>query len=121
MTSSSKSLYYFGIYVLVTGVTICIFPDQFISILKLPEISISWTRFIGLLVIIIGGYDIVSGRNNVETLIKASIYLRLLFFVGVLLLFYSGQMTNKILPLGIIDLFGAIWTAISIKAESKNK
>ena len=121
MTNSSKSLYYFGIYVLVTGVTICIFPDQFVSILKLPEIPTSWARFIGLLVIVIGGYDILSGRNNVKTLIKASIYLRLLFFLGVLVLFLSGQMTNKILPLGIIDLIGAIWTALSISAESKSK
>jgi hypothetical protein len=27
-------------------------------------------------------------------------------------------MTKEILPLGIIDLLGAIWTAISLKSES---
>ncbi len=121
MTKSAKSLFYFGIYVLVTGVTLCFIPDKFISILKLPEIPISWARFIGFLTIIIGSYDILSGRNNVKPLIKASIYLRLFFFLGVLFLFFSGQMTKEILPIGVIDLIGAIWTALAINTELKNK
>lgn len=116
MTKSAKSLYYFGFYVLLTGIIICIIPDKFISLLKLPEIPTAWARVIGLLVIIIGCYDILNGRNNVKPLIKASIYLRILFFIGILVLFISGQMTTEILPLGIIDLLGAIWTALSLKA-----
>ena len=118
MTKSAKSLYYFGFYVLLTGIIICIIPDKFMSLLKLPEITTAWARVIGLLVIIIGSYDILNGRNNVKPLIKASIYLRILFFIGISVLFITGQMTKEILPLGIIDLLGAIWTALSLKAES---
>ncbi len=118
MTKSAKSLYYFGLYVLLTGLIICIIPDKFVSLLKLPEISIAWARIIGLLVIIIGSYDILNGRNNNIPLIKASIYLRLFFFLGILALFITGQMPIEILPLGIIDLLGAIWTALSIKGAS---
>jgi hypothetical protein len=117
MTKSAKSLYYFGFYVLLTGIIICIVPDKFISLLKLPEIPIAWARVIGLFIIIIGCYDILNGRNNVKPLIKASIYLRILFFIGIFVLFISGQMPKEILPLGIIDLVGGIWTALSLKAE----
>jgi hypothetical protein len=119
MTRSAKSLFYFGIYVLLTGVTICIIPAKFISILKLPEIPIPWARLIGLLAIIIGSYDLLSAQNNIKPLIKASIYLRLFFFAGVLVLFISGEMPKEILPLGIIDLLGAIWTIFAINLESK--
>lgn len=118
MTKSAKSLYYFGFYVLLIGIIICIVPDMFISLLKLPEIPSAWARVIGLLTIIIGSYDILSGRNNVKPLIKASIYLRILFFIGILVLFISGQMTKEILPLGVIDLLGAVWTALALKSES---
>ncbi len=117
MNKSAKSLYYFGFYVLLTGIIICIIPDKFISLLQLPEIPTTWARVIGLLVIIIGSYDILNGLNNVKPLIKASIYLRTLFFIGILILYISGQMTKEILPLGIIDLLGAIWTALSLKKE----
>jgi len=117
MMKSANSLFYFGIYVLVTGLTLCFIPDKFIAILKLPEIPLSWARLIGFLAIIIGCYDIISGRNNIRPLVKASVYLRLFFFLGVLFLFLSGQMTKEILPIGIIDLIGAIWTALAIRAE----
>lgn len=117
MTKSANSLFYFGVYVLLIGLTLCLVPDKFIAILKLPEIPLSWARLIGFLAIIIGGYEIISGRNNIRPLIKASIYLRLFFFLGVMFLFLSGQMTKEILPIGIIDLIGAIWTALAMRAE----
>ena len=121
MTKSAKSLFYFGMYVLLTGITICLVPDKFISILKLPDIPMPWARLIGLLVIIIGCYDILNGKNNVKPLIKVSIYLRIFFFIGILLLFTTGQMPKEILPIGVIDLLGAIWTFLSINSESKVK
>lgn len=119
MTKSAKSLFYFGIYVLLTGITLCIIPGKFISLFNLPEIPVPWARFIGLLAIVIGCYDLLSGYNSVKPLIKASVYVRVLFFTGVLLLFVSGQMPKEILPIGIIDLLGALWTAIAFNAEAK--
>lgn len=118
MTKSAKSLYYFGFYVLLTGIIISIFPGMFISLLKLPEIPTGWARVIGLLAIVIGCYDILNGRNNVTPLIMASVYVRLFFFAGILLLVISGQMTKAILPLGIIDMLGALWTALLLKKEA---
>lgn len=117
MTKSAKSLYYFGFYVLLTGLIICIMPDKFVSLLKLPEVPAAWARVIGLLAIIIGLYDILNGRNNVKPLIRASVYIRILFFLGILALFLSGQMPKEILPLGIIDLLGATWTAFALRGE----
>ncbi len=119
MTKSAKSVFYFGVYVLLTGMLVYIIPEQFISLLKLPDIPLPWAKFIGLLTIIIGSYDIICGRNNVVPLIRASVYLRLFFFTGVLLLFITGQMPKEILPLAIIDLAGAVWTMLALNAESK--
>ena len=119
MTKSGKSVFYFGIVAVLNGVIFCIIPEQLISILKLPEISAAWARVIGLLVIVIGSYEIISGRNNLKPLIKGTIYMRLFFFTGIMVLFVSGQMPKEILPLAIIDLLGAVWTIFSLKAETK--
>jgi len=119
MTKSGKSVFYFGIYVILMGVLVCLVPAELISILKLPEIPTAWAIFMGLLVIVIGCYDIIGGRNNLKPLIKGSIYLRLFFFTGVLVLFISGQMPKEIILLGVIDLVGAVWTIFSLKAETK--
>ena len=101
------------------GVLVWVIPEQFISIFKLPEIPVAWLRVIGLLAIILGSYDIVSGRNNLQPLIKASIYMRLFFFAGIIVLVVSGQMPKEVIPLGITDLLGAVWTILALKAETK--
>ena len=118
MTKSARSLYYFGFYVLLTGLVICIVPGKFISLLKLPALAEGWARVIGLLAIIIGCYDILNGRNNVRPLVKASVFIRIFFFLGILTLVVAGQMPKEILPLGIIDLAGAVWTALALKGEA---
>ena len=119
MTKSGKSVFYFGIYGILVGVVVCLIPEQFISILKLPDIPTAWARVIGLLGIILGSYDIISGRNNLQPLIKGTIYMRLFLFAGIIVLFVTGQMPKEILPLGITDLLGAVWTILSLKAEVK--
>jgi hypothetical protein len=120
MTKSSKSVFFFGIYLLLTGIFLCALPQKFISILSLPEIPTAWARLIGVLVIILGSYYVIAGRNNLKPLITGTIYLRLFFFAAVMILFVSGQMPKEILPLGVIDLLGAVWTMLSVKADAKD-
>lgn len=119
MTKSGKSVFFFGIYLLLTGVVLCFIPESFISILKLPEIPTAWARLLGILVLILGSYYIVSGRNDLKPFINATIYLRMFFLAGTIVLFATGQMPMEILPLGVIDLIGALWTMFSVKAEAK--
>jgi len=116
MSKSGKSLFYFGWYVLLTGILLLIIPNTFIETLKLPDIATGWARIIGLLVIIIGVYDILNGRNNVKPLIIASVYVRFFFAAGVAVLFFSGETTKEVLPLGAIDALGAVWTIIALRS-----
>lgn len=120
MTNYGKSLFYFGIYILVTGLFILFLPNQFLELLKLPPLSTGWARMLGLVVIIIGGYDFVSGYNSIRVFASASVYLRAFFFIGVLVLFLLNEMPKEVLPFGIIDLAGAIWTYIALNRSSKN-
>lgn len=119
MTNYGKSLFYFGIYILFTGLFILFLPNLFLDILKLPPLSTGWARTLGLIVIVVGGYDVVSGYNNVRVFAKTSVYLRTIFFIGVLLLFLLNEMPKEVLPFGIIDLAGAIWTYTALKTTAK--
>jgi hypothetical protein len=117
MTNAAKSVFYFGFYVLLIGVFLLAIPQTFLSALKLPVIPDGWSRIIGLLAVIIGVYDVVSGKNNLLPAIKASVYLRFFFFLGVLLLIVSDQMPKEALPLGLIDAAGAIWTLLALRSN----
>jgi hypothetical protein len=118
MSRSAKSVFYFGIYLLLIGVLLASIPQQFITTLQLPAMPDAWARLLGVLVLILGGYYLIGGRNNLSPFIKATVYLRLLFVAATIVLFASGAMPKEILPLGIIDLLGAVWTQLSLKADA---
>ncbi|MBK7359803.1 MAG: DUF2065 family protein [Saprospiraceae bacterium] len=118
MTQSGKSLFYFGIYTAIAGILFLLVPETLINMFQLPALPNGWARFIGLLVLVIGLYDLLCGRYDIKIYIKASVYLRFGFFVGCLLLISTGQMPLNLLMLGIVDALGATWTAFALKAES---
>lgn len=117
MTSAGKSVFYFGIYVLLIGTLLLAIPSTFLATLKLPAIPDGWTRVIGLLAVIIGVYDLVSGRNNLLPAIRASVYLRFFFCLGILLLIVTAQMPKEALPLGLIDAVGSVWTLLALRSN----
>lgn len=121
MTPSGKSLFYFGIYVASTGILLIMIPDIFTALTHLPPMPTGWSSVVGLLTLVIGTYDILCGKGDIKPLIKASIYVRLGFALGTILLVASGEMPITLILLGLIDALGALWTAMALKSEvSKN-
>lgn len=119
MKQSAKSLFFFGLYVVITGLVCLLSPDTLISMLQLPEVAKGWSSVIGLLVLVIGAYDVFAGRNGVEPMIKISVPVRLGFAAGTVLLVLLGQMPATLIVLGGADALGALWTAMALRAESK--
>ena len=56
MTAASKSVYYFGLYLYLTGITLIFIPNLFLSTLGLPETHEVWIRVVGVLAMVIGFY-----------------------------------------------------------------
>lgn len=121
MTKSGKSLFYFGIYAALTGLLFIVSPETLTSLAQLPSIPTGWASVIGLLALVIGSYDIFCGQANISALIKVSVYVRLGFALGTVLLFISGQMPVSILLFGGVDALGALWTFLALKSENAGK
>lgn len=118
MTKSGSTLYYFGIYVAITGLSILWVPDTLTTMLKLPNITNGWSGVIGLLALVIGTYDIFSGKNDIKLFVRASVYVRIGFTLGTILLVVFQQMPATLILLGGVDALGALWTAMALKSES---
>ena len=89
MSKAAKSLFVFSLYAIVMGLAFLAVPEILISILKLPPLSSGWARAIGLLVLVIGVYENVSARSESLPMIKASVYARFGFALGMLILIFS--------------------------------
>ena len=120
MTKAGKSLFYFGVYVALLGAAFIAVPQLLLQLVKLPPMPAGWARVVGLLAFIIGTCDILCGKNNITLIIRASVYIRLCFIAGIILLVLTGQMPLQTLLFALPDLLGVIWTAIALKQESTN-
>lgn len=117
MTRAGNSLFWFGKFIFLTGLLFAVIPQSIISLMNLPDIPTNWARFIGLIVMVIGTYDMICGRWDVLQFIKASVYVRFGFALGTIVFFVFELMPVTILLFGAADALGAIWTLFALKAR----
>ena len=117
MTPAAKSVYYFGFYLYLLGVTLIFIPNFLLKTIGLPETNEVWIRVVGLLVLLIGFYYHQAGAKNISVFIPLTIPTRIMVFVT-FLAFALLQMAGPVLAgFGAIDLAGAIWTFMALKKK----
>ena len=115
MNPASRSLHYFGFYLLVTGVTLTVAPNLLLSLFGIPETSEIWIRVLGTVVFTLGlGYVVMAPANN-RLFLTFSVYARSFVFV-----MFAAFVALRLAPwqlslFGIVDLAGAIWTYTGLK------
>jgi hypothetical protein len=117
MTTSGKSVFYFGLYVLLSGILFLVIPEKIISLNGFPPLQQGWSTAIGCLALVIGAYDTYAGKNNVLPMIRFSVYVRIGFCIATVLVVVSGQMPATFIGFGVIDAIGALITASLLKKE----
>lgn len=114
MKNTALSLQLFGLYAIATGVTFLLYP-AITTTLGLPPLLDGWTRLIGLLACALGVYYVVNAAYL--PFAKASVVVRCLFGLGTLYLFLAAQMPAAILTFGVVDVIGAIFTALTLRKK----
>ena len=115
MSAAGRSLFVFGIYMMILGILMVVVPNVLLGVLGLPSTSEVWIRVAGMLVIIIGFYDLQAGRKGLNDFLLWSIIARtsvILFFAAFVLL---GFVKPILIVFGAIDLIGAAWTLIALQ------
>jgi hypothetical protein len=116
MTSAARSVFVFGIYVAVIGVAFVLIPNVMLALVFLPATEEVWIRVIGMLLLILSFYYIQAARNDMTDFLRWTVYARstvVLFLIAFVVLGFAGP---GLLPFGIIDLAGAIWTGMALRS-----
>ena len=115
MTAAAKSIFYFSLYLYVTGITLIFIPNLFLRTVLLPETTEVWIRVVGVLVLLIGFYYHRNAVSNTVSFFKLTIPARLF----VLLAFSAFALLKFVSPVliffGVIDALGALWTWSALK------
>ncbi len=110
MTKASKSVYYFGFYLLATGLTLVFVPNMLLSMFGIEPTSEVWIKVVGALAFAIGLYYILVAPANNETFLKATVYNRVLIAVWFAFFVAMGWVQWQLVLFGGVDLLGAAWT-----------
>lgn len=118
MSPAAKSVYFFGFYLYLIGLTLMIVPNFFLTTIQLPETNEVWIRIVGVLVFCIGFYYHRIGAGNITEVIKMTITARL-FVCLVFTVFVAAKIGPVILLFfGAVDLLGALWTWLALKRSN---
>ncbi len=115
MTAASRSVYYFGFYLLLTGVTLTVFPNLLLAMVQIPETTEVWIRILGAVVFTLGVYYVVMAPANNALFMRLTVYLRWSIFMWFVIFVVIGFAPLQLLLFGFIDLAGAVWTYTAMK------
>ncbi len=115
MSKAARSLFVFGIYLIVIGLGFILTPNLVLRLFGFPETSEPWIRVMAMLLLFLAYYYIFASRKELTEFIRITVYVRasvILFFAAFVLLDLAQPM---LLLFGAVDLVAAIWTWLSLR------
>lgn len=119
MNPIDKSIFAFALYmILVVGVGLMSFPTLILDMFQLSYGDDTWIRFVGMLAFILGFYYVIIARNSLEPLYRWTVIMRLFAVLFMVAFFATGKLGAGILGFAVIDLAGAGWTWMAMRAKN---
>jgi hypothetical protein len=119
VTGSLISILVFSFYVLALSVSLLFFPSLTLPALGLPTTNEVWVRVAGLLLLGYWFYYVSVFRARIGSLLPYTVVVRSMVIVFFGWFVWKGWARPIFLVFGVIDLAGAVWTALALLAEGR--
>lgn len=108
MSSSAKSVFVFGIYLVVLGITLLVAPNVLLSLFGVPVTNEVWIRLVGMLLVLLAFYYIQAARKELTDFFQWTVYARASVMVFFIVFVVLGLAQAILILFGAIDLLAAI-------------
>jgi len=115
MSRSAKSIYYFGLYVMLLGFLLVFFPNPLLRLVKIAGTNEVWIHLAGMLLLFMGFFYVMAGRADLVPFFRWTLVTRCVaafFVIGFVLV---GWISPVIILFWLGDLAGALWTFIALR------
>ena len=119
MSKPARTIFVFGIYLLVLGATLVTVPNLLLGTFGIPATQEVWIHVVGMLVLILGYYAVNAGRHEWQGFIRASVAPRMavIAFFGAFVL--AGLVSPLLLLFGAVDFAAAAWTWLALRGADR--
>ena len=115
MTPAARSVFYFGFYLYIVGLTLIAVPNVFLQTLQLPATNEVWIRIVGVLAFCLGFYYRRTAVQNIVSFFKLTVPARIFVFIAFTVFVLLNYVPPVLIGIGAVDLLGAIWTFYALK------
>ena len=118
MSRAARSVFVFGLYLVVVGFALILFPNPLFSVLRLPASHEVWPRVVGVLALVLAHYYVQAARHEVVAFFRWTVSARIMVFVVFALFVLLGVAPVPLAVLGAVDLSAALWTALALRPSA---
>lgn len=115
MSHAARSIQIYGVYLLITGVSMTVVPNMMLGSLGIPPTGEGYIRMLGLVLGILGLYYLAAARADVIPFFRWTVWGRAIAVIGVIALISLGIAPAAFLGTAALDAASAIWTAIALR------
>ena len=116
MSNSARSVFVFGLYLLVLSIVLLVGPNFLLGLFFLPPTTEVWIRISGMLVLFLGYYYIQAARHELTDFFRWTVHVRSTVIVFLAAFVLLGFASPTLILFGVVDLLGAIWTALALRS-----
>ena len=116
MTGAARSVYVFGIYLVVLGGVLLGTPNTLLAMVGQPATTEPWIHVIGIPVMGMGLLFTAMARQQQTVFMRASVWARLFALAAFAGLALAGIVPPIVAAFGLVDAAGAAWTHTALRA-----
>ena len=115
MTRAARSVFIFGLYLVVVGGILIGSPNTLLSLLALAPTSEPWIHVLGVAVMGMGMLQVASARTEQTTFFRATVRVRLFALAAFIALALFHVVPPVLVIFGLIDGIAAAWTWAALR------
>jgi len=115
MSKAGQSLLVFGVYLTFLGAILVAVPNLLLGVFRLPATGEVWIRVVGVLVLCLAFYYIQAARHGLRDFFRWTVYARCFVCISFVALAALKLAQPPLALFGVVDLLGAIWTALALR------
>ena len=121
MDRAARSVFVFGIYLVLLGLGLLLFPNPLLTLFGFEPVPDIWIRVVGQLVLVLGLYCLAAARTGTAAFYRWSVAARLATFLVFTAFVSLGLAKPMLLLFAFIDLAGATWTIFALRGKKTNE
>jgi hypothetical protein len=121
MSAAARASFWFGIYAVAAGAGFLFRPELFLAMLGFETEHDVWVHALGALAMALGAYYIQAARHELVPFFRATVPGRVFFSACLIALLILGVARVPLLVLAGMDLAGAAWSWLALRAAPRGR